>query len=299
MLRLADWMADLGPYPNHDILLTHDVGVKELPHIDGQLISVFRSVHTLTIADDTWQKWPHSPNHAFRKTAKHIEFTMPQPWLWLEPDAVPLRKDWLDAIEAEYKSIPKDKKFLGDFVHTATTIDHMSGVAVYSGDITYHAGKALTAHDVAFDVMGADQILPKMVTSKLICHQWKRPPFTAWWEFRKEVLTGKPGCAIYHQDKTGALYPLLREQIFPVPVLAERAVVGKSNGEDREVAQARESTSHQATAVSRDSRGGELICDILIKTYPKDYEWLSYVPSLYRQVRERVSAGAYCVSTRF
>lgn len=129
------------------------------------------------------------------------------PWLFLEPDCCPLRAGWLDAIAAEYKAA--GKPFTGARVEVADVPLHMSGNAVYPVDMFAHAGLALIANDIAWDVAAASQIVPQAHFTKLIEHAWKHPTFESWEQVEREV---SKEAVVYHASKDGSLIRLLRER---------------------------------------------------------------------------------------
>lgn len=228
-VRLVDWLTEIGPFLNHDLLIVRDVRAPLLP----ELRPLFRSSKELAITDDVHNSWPQSPNLMFAKAAKYIEYRPKQPWLWLEPDAIPLRASAFDESEAEYqKAVEAGKFFVGDFVHLPEPgfKDHMSGVAVYPPNMTHHAGDATISLDIAWDVQAARQILPKMFQSELILHRWKHPPFTSWEEVEQRIFAVRPKCALFHADKQGSLIPLLRyyKNNLPAPVLVEPEHSGRT-----------------------------------------------------------------------
>jgi len=211
--RLAAWMAELGPYPNHRLLVGRDE--KAAPNLFAN--SGFSRVEEITIIGDVWNKWVESCNNAFRQIAKHIEYGTREPWLWIEADCVPLTKRWPDPFDAEYReALAHGKVFVGDLVHVPEMMnvpDHMSGVAVYPGIMSDHAGDALLAHEIGWDVVGAAQILPQMHKSKLILQRWKHPSFESWQQVEERIFQVKPECVLFHADKAGSLIPLLREHL--------------------------------------------------------------------------------------
>lgn len=202
--RLATWMKRLGPYTNHTLVVARDISTDQRPFHDIG----FEHVEEIIIADDIWNKWPESCNNAFQHIARHIQFHPdPTPWLWLEPDVVPLRTGWLDAIEAEYKAC--GKPFLGDYVSVPNIPDHMSGVAVYPADMVRNAGLALITSELAWDMAAISQTLPKMAKSSLIMHAWKHPRFENKEQIWREIFAFKPMCVLFHADKSGSLIELL------------------------------------------------------------------------------------------
>lgn len=216
-VRLADWLSEIGPFLDHDLLTVRDVRASVIP----ELARLFRSAKELVISDDVHNSWPQSPNLMFSKAAKYIEYGPKQPWLWLEPDAIPLRASVFHEIEAEYqRALEAGKFFLGDFVHLPEPgfKDHCSGVAVYPPQMTHHAGDAVMSLEIAWDVTASRQIVPKMFQSELILHRWKHPPFKSWEEVEQRIFAVRPKCALFHADKSGSIFPLLRERKNNLPV---------------------------------------------------------------------------------
>ena len=223
--NLADWMASIGLYPNHSILVARDKSSSVRPFADIG----FAKYDEIEIRNDAWRKWPESCNNVFGECARYIEALLGNTcFLWLEPDVVPLpMKDnnWLNAIEKEYAGC--NRPFLGDFVSVHTpeldVPNHMSGVGVYPASLIEHAGKALNAHTHAWDVAACNQIVPKMAVSKLILHRWKHEPFERLEDIQTKIYAHKPQCALFHADKSGSLITLLRQQKAGVVAISSPA----------------------------------------------------------------------------
>lgn len=209
-VTLAEWIKELCGCEGHSVLVVRDH--RTSPEAGELLKAVFGKWEEIVIRDDAYDKWPESPNLMFRRAAKQIEYTTKEPFLWIEPDVAPLKDGWLDAIEAEYKEA--GKPFSGDFVHLNEPgfRSHCSGVAVYPGAMSAYAGEALLAHETAWDVVGASQIIPQMHKSKLILHRWKHPVFENWQQVEERIFAVKPEAVLFHADKTSSLIDLLRER---------------------------------------------------------------------------------------
>jgi hypothetical protein len=203
MKRWASHVAKLGPYLNHGIViaLAHNPsteGITDVLEKSFGKCEVIRCYHEEV-------GWPLSCNQSFEYAARHIADNIKQPFLWMEADAVPLKSNWIDAIEAEY--VNKGKPFMGDFVDIASKgrgIDHMSGVAVYHYDLSTYAPSVFNNRRIAWDIASANDVLGKMHKTKLIHHDWSD---TGSW--RKEVVTKdcpRPESVIYHPDKNGVLF---------------------------------------------------------------------------------------------
>lgn len=64
--------------------------------------------------------------------ARAVSRTFRHPWLWLEPQCVPLKKDWLKQIVKEYEAQPR--RYAGPHLISTTGIKMLSRVAVYAND---------------------------------------------------------------------------------------------------------------------------------------------------------------------
>lgn len=216
--KLCDWMAELDTYPNHTLLIFQEKQAQPLT-----IKAEFRKVETISFVD-SFNRWPISTTNAFQTVARHIEYNQKQPFLFLEPDCVPLKKGWLDAIEAEYGRTKKP--FMGAFVPgVGGSPDHCSGIAVYPGEVIKFAGQALMLdEDAPWDLTAADTIRPQAHFTDLIQHRWDRPahpPFKTLEEFNG-IVTKE--CVLFHADKSGSVINLLREgREVAEPALLQRS----------------------------------------------------------------------------
>jgi FkbM family methyltransferase len=250
-LELARWIQELGGCPSHELFLIHDRRCNKnlVQAILDAFIPSFKAVYPGEAPAEI-DGWPEGANYFLRLISCSLQNKPYQEFLWLEPDAIPLTAGWMDQLEKEYRR--EDKPFMGDKVQVGDIPLHMSGVGIYPNPLHRFAGEAYRAHEVAWDMAARDQIVPVAHFTRLIEHAWKHPSFTDPHELTTQI---RPEAVLFHASKDGSLIRLLREkfsgktkeQIFPaVP-----------NG---------------------DSRGGRetISCDIFIRTYPGDYEWLYY-----------------------
>lgn len=215
---LSGWLHELGPF-NHDLLTVRDYRTKPVE------FTGFRSQKEIIVRDPV-DTWPAGPNASFSAAGKYIEYKAKQPWLWLEPDAIPLRKEWIDLIEQEY--LASGKPFMGARVEVPNVPVHMSGVGVYPARLSHHAGLAYQTVETAWDVTAAQQIVPQAHFTNLIQHQWKAPSFESWADVEKRI---RPEAVIFHANKDGSLIQLLREHNLPASEFLSPAPVGTTNGE--------------------------------------------------------------------
>ena len=133
------------------------------------------------------------------------------PFLWVEPDCIPVKADWLDRIDEEYARW--NKPFMGGIVEPirdearrVRVPRHMTGNAVYPDKCWEIAPKILEATHTPWDVLAAPQILPKAAETKLIQHEYRRKEISSFEELRRVL---KPETALFHADKFGAIQKLL------------------------------------------------------------------------------------------
>ena len=220
--RWANHVKKLGPYLNHEIILCPSQGVTT----DGVLLPLQNSFRNASVMPNHHVEtgWPVGCNRSFQTIAWNAVHTQ-RPFLFMEPDAIPLKEGWLDAVEQEYLSC--NRPFMGDFVELTKAlgknpgvIDHMSGVGVYHWDLGRLAPRlfnctSLTKNEFgieeevehAWDIFAASQILPWFHRTRLIQHDWTGTSDKPhkWRKNNVEWSFVLPEAVIYHPDKRGVL----------------------------------------------------------------------------------------------
>lgn len=253
-LRNAKWITEIGGCRGHEVLAIADKRCGTISgEIQAELGRAFDKVHPL-IAVAQIDGWPQGANYFFRLATSWLQNKPFRYFFWTEPDAIPLKAGWLDAIEAEYKTC--SKKFMGDRVEVKDVPLHMSGIGVYPNPIYNFAGVAYMMHDVAWDVAAAPQIVPQTHWTRLIEHAWRHPQFTNDSEIETQI---RKEAVIFHSSKDGSLIDLLR---------------GRKHLEF--ITQDSTQTKKDTDKPVSPSPGNFTKCDIFIRTYPKDYPWLNY-----------------------
>ena len=203
MRRWANHVAKLGSYENHKIVLvpirgsSRDQVVEPLKSCFGEVV--------VEPCDHAYGGWPQSCNMAFESVAWLASTTLKRPFLWMEPDAIPLKSTWVDDIENAYNEARKP--FMGSLVEIAgimpNGVNHMSGVGVYHWDLHRLAPSIFNNEKTAWDIASASNVINQMHDTKLIQHDWV--PNAKW---RRDVVTPdlvNPLAVIYHPDKLGVL----------------------------------------------------------------------------------------------
>jgi len=153
--------------------------------------------------------WPQGSNALFKHAAIEMK-QLNEPFLWLEPDAIPIKPGWLDAIANESATYP-------------ASIIGRNGVAVYPADIIDLAGNAINDRQ-AFDVSLDPLLEYRTRDTKLIQFCWGgiklQPTFVEVRELHSPETVLKlsdlqPEAVLFHRNKDGTLIKLLRKRLFP------------------------------------------------------------------------------------
>ena len=204
MTRLANHVQKLGPYLNHQLVLLPVHGVNTTG-IEQRLSGSFSKI-SIETCHHVERGWPISCNKAFETMAWAAYQKYKQPFLWMEPDAVPLKQGWLNDIETEYRSL--NRPFMGDFVEIAGVmpngVNHMSGIAVYPPDMPRLAPSIFNNDTIAWDIASGNQVIRQMGRTGLIHHDWV--PTKQWRRDKVDASCVKEGAVVYHPDKLGVLF---------------------------------------------------------------------------------------------
>lgn len=168
-----------GPYLDHELLVvTRPSDVSYAKAIYDLVFDLFQKHDFHVFDEDGPSGWPQGPNYFWKKTIDYLKSTDNQsPWLWMELDLLPLKPNWPDLLEAEYKK--QNKPFLGTIQDTnIVTSDsyrviiakHLQGTAVYPPDIWNHCSvwEYVDRIDKAFDVITQWEVVPRTADTKLI-----------------------------------------------------------------------------------------------------------------------------------
>lgn len=222
---LLSWIGQLGGAPNHDALLVADAAVDWASAVELLTFAnrVFRRVDLITTPESV-TGWPRGCNALFLLAAEHCA-ALNQPFLWLEPDCVPLRSDWLDYIHAAYNG-----GFIGHIYEcNQPGLPHqlLSAIAVYPPN-AYQLIHPFVGNEPhrAWDVTAAEKMLETGKDCPLFHHFWGDkdlpPTFVAAKEDNSPVnaLTLdhiRKGAALFHRNKDGTLMRLVGAKLGIAP----------------------------------------------------------------------------------
>lgn len=210
---LVKWIAELGPCHKHTLnILPHAslVGGRRLGALLDASVGVFNSTRLLApverIDNETW---PAGANHMFRSLLKR---DINRPFLWLEPDCEPLRKGWLDAIEAEY--LKCGKPFMGHNVISNKKDlprNSLAGCAVYPAD-TAPLIPLITKPDLAFDIAIASHVMPRAHVTLLIYQFWGKKDLPPTFVSEAKRSGVKNALTLAHIPEEAVLYHRVKDQ---------------------------------------------------------------------------------------
>lgn len=234
--KMLDWMAELQPkYLGHSCLLVADQEVPPDQKIDLQnrARKLFDFADTMIVrvpADK--QNWPAGPNLLFASAARQIHESYKLPWLWFEPDAVPLVSRWLDIIAREYERTPK--RFMGSLVPANNQPDmppvHMAGCGVYPADAWVGLEPILKTATRPFDIVTASYVVPRATNFPRMQHYWGDKDLFPTFKETVTVLDPKnfltldfikPESVTFHRCKDGSLMALKQKAAISEVTLRE------------------------------------------------------------------------------
>lgn len=192
---LLRWIAEIGNVSDHSLLIAADSGlpqerVKAMLEIGRKH---FYSVRAM-IVNVGATGWPLAANLTFRAVARQIYDCYKLDWLWLEPDAVPLRANWLNAIADAYQHSPRP--LMGAIINAEKELEglparYMSGVAVwpqntyvrlealwkdarFTGPVKPSKQSTVQWQNTvrAFDMIAAEYVVPRAQNTPLIHNHW-------------------------------------------------------------------------------------------------------------------------------
>lgn len=214
--NLLDWIGELGGCQNHALVIVADAGT---PFDEASAAlelgrKSFRSAK-LVANDKSVMGWPDGSWSLFQTA---INFAR-EPFLILEPDAIPLKSGWLDAIELLYSRLQPDA-FLGhiyDCKQAFMPERLMSGIAVYPANMRELLPPAPSPQ--AWDVYSAEIMVVNGIDTSLIRHLWGTKELSPFFVRNRHerspvnalALDSIPtDCVLWHRDKSQSLIRLLR-----------------------------------------------------------------------------------------
>jgi hypothetical protein len=228
LLRTLGWMATLHGKVPYDALLCYpsDTLQKLIDTVRKWSGQLFHRVNSLSYRGSSTDTWPAGANTAWQAAANRMAIGN-LPWLFLEPDAIPLAENWLDQLVARYRRA--GKPFMGSIV---PGLGHMNGVGIYPADAARRCPKAMSARGQAWDwIMREEMIRDCHDAGDLIFHFWgvvngkphpfqgDAPHFAKIDDVRRWIPRGT---VLVHRNKDNSLVARLHENFHPDRVVSQR-----------------------------------------------------------------------------
>ncbi len=163
----------------------------------------FESVTTMEISKLEGESKIQQINNTFKQVGRFVHDCYRDPWLWLEPDCVPMKPTWINDLEKAYHDQPR--RYMGRHMRGKEKI-FLSRIAIYPANAITDLEPFCT-NGGPFERMG--DILPRSTMSKLFHIDKAYNPETV---VPDEVV-------LLNQDKTGLMIEKLIEAA-PVKPLA-------------------------------------------------------------------------------
>lgn len=222
-INLLVWILEL-ERKQHDVhrcLLVGDHGmpVEQWDRIKAAAYQAFGTVFTTDLTNPETRGWPFGPNAMFAAGAAYNRLNIREDFLWLEPDAIPLKRGWLDALQKEYKEFKQP--FMGA-IHTKPW-RHMTGCGIYPWELYKYNPQMLMANETPFDVIDPQQTIFQMHQTKQIQHVWswegdklnsKAPTFPT----KASTSVISPDAVMFHRCKDHTLIDRLRGRPSNSPI---------------------------------------------------------------------------------
>jgi hypothetical protein len=103
-LLSAQAIVAMGPNFRHNATICCAYNTKNFNEIEAELKKVFVNVEHI-VSQDGFDGWPLGPNQMFDDCAAK-SYTKDEAWYFWEPDCVPIKSGWADALYDEYKQKP-------------------------------------------------------------------------------------------------------------------------------------------------------------------------------------------------
>jgi hypothetical protein len=235
MRPLARWMSFLqAESSRHSCLFAVDdtVSVQDAKEIQHMMDPCFAGSEIMIVRMKPEQQvWPAALNHSFAMAARQVQEAYKLPWLWMEPDATPLKPGWLNEIAGAYETCPK--RFMGPLMTARNQPGappvHMPACAVYPPD-AWKSLEQFTKGPAPFYIASAGYTAPRAQNTRLIQHFWGKPDLPPTFVRSRGPSDPenavppdflRPDAALFHRCKDGSLIDLLSQSDKSAPVNEE------------------------------------------------------------------------------
>lgn len=259
---LLEVVKKFGPYPLNDCVIAanHELRM-DTEQWTKDLAGTFRNVYVVLIDKQGVTDYPLAPNRHFRKAMEWVatqQDKISNVW-WIEPDCVPISKNWL--YEAQVEFMQSGKRFWGTVVPTlgwslrndgtkvpAYRGEHMVGIGVYPSNFAqtstlmnsvdqprFDLGMRPGPPIIPFDIHFSHEIVPFCHRTEQIQHNWGTQnyrvengqilcdPTPEKPELTERARPVRPGALFVHGCKDNTLHHLVLNDSLPESSAAAKA----------------------------------------------------------------------------
>jgi hypothetical protein len=204
---LLEWIAELGRVSAKAILVSPASARNDSMLL--RALDAFADVEQIQTAFDLPKEgWPVGANWSFLAAAEYCRRHNYDFWL-NEPDAIPMRAGWFEAIRDEYRAC--GKPYMG-FIEPGTGDypRHLTGNAAYHHSVFHHfrADKL----GVAWDIAMADVLTPLAHPTRLFHQEFGPLDHPPVFHTVDDLRRIPKEAVVFHRNKDGSLIRVLREQ---------------------------------------------------------------------------------------
>jgi hypothetical protein len=209
-LELMRWLRQLdGPVICGTALLVIPASLSDEMRVSAELVCPFDNYQTVRTSFDLPKEgWPVGANWSFLEAARFCREHQLDFW-FNEPDCIPLKAGWFEAIRAEYAAC--GRPYMG-FIEPATNDypRHLTGNAAYHHSVFHHfrADQMGTAWDIAM----ADVLTPQAHATALFHQEFGRLDHPPTFHTVDDLRRIPKEAVVFHRNKDGSLIRVLREQ---------------------------------------------------------------------------------------
>lgn len=245
--KLVEWIGELDGLMPFPVLfwVDREVDMNRVVPLFEKAKTIFSHARAVTAAIPATG---HKPNSMFLQAAKYVKENYGCPFLWLEPDCVPMKPNWLADISEAYQESPL--RYMGAVIEQTgqknLPAKHLTGCSVYPPDayLDFSSIPDVNGGRQAWDIGGGERIVTASQHTNLIHHFWGQPDKPPIFvearlpdspENHVTLDFVKPDAVLFHRCKDGGLIPLLRKL---KPTGTPPAPNGAGDGKPEEVSDA-------------------------------------------------------------
>ncbi len=210
-MRLARLIADIEHEYRSDVKFAF-VARFDCEH-DGATVNYVREKFQVVTANSRtkWTDWPGGPNAIAKDILSgSVALSIDGPLLMLEPDCVPVYRDWINIIVTEWLVGEGGGKWIVGAWRNSGPFEcgHINGCCVVRGDIARRVDLGVINEHLAWDCAIAPQIKDHWTISPRFLNHFQSTGAT------DIILREHPMAAIVHGYKDNSMYDLAIKRIF-------------------------------------------------------------------------------------